>query len=55
MTDPTQAPPPHASPTVHAFPSSHGSVLALETQPMFGKQVSVVQGLESLQTTRGPA
>ena len=49
-----QLPPPHASPVVHALPSSHGLVLLVKTQPVAGLQVSVVQALLSSQTTGAP-
>jgi hypothetical protein len=47
-------PPPQVSPTVHAFPSSHGSVLLTNTQPIALSQCSNVQGLLSLQFGGGP-
>jgi hypothetical protein len=46
---PTQLPPEHASPVVHASPSSQGSVLFAYTQPEAGSQLSSVQPLLSLQ------
>jgi hypothetical protein len=51
---PAQAPPPHASPVVQAFPSSHAFVLFVKTQPAAGVQVSVVHGLLSSQTMPVP-
>jgi hypothetical protein len=46
---PLQVPPPHVSFVVHAFPSSHGLVLFVCTQPEAGVQLSVVQALPSSQ------
>ena len=46
-----QFPPPHVSPVVHAFWSSHAAVLFVKTQPEAGAQVSVVHTLLSLQTS----
>jgi hypothetical protein len=50
-----QVPPPQASPAVQALPSSQDAVLLVNTQPVAGSQVSVVQTLSSLQTTGAPA
>jgi hypothetical protein len=46
-----QLPPPHASPIVHAFPSSQVFVLFACTHPVAGAQESVVQTLLSLQSS----
>src|SRR5262247_2000896 len=46
---PTQLPPEHASPVVHALPSLHGSLLFTCVQPLAGLQLSSVHGLLSLQ------
>src|SRR5436305_1848151 len=47
---PTQVPPEHVSPVVHALLSSHGAVLFVWTQrPLVASQVSVVQTLPSSQ------
>jgi hypothetical protein len=46
-----QLPPPHASPVVHAFPSSQVFVLSAWTHPVAGAQESVVQTLLSLQSS----
>jgi hypothetical protein len=46
-----QLPPPHASPIVHAFPSSQVFVLLACTHPVAGAQESVVQTLLSLQSS----
>ena len=51
---PTQDPPAHASPVVHAFPSLHGSVLFTCMQPLVGLQESSVQPSPSLQSSGGP-
>jgi hypothetical protein len=48
-------PPPHTSPLVQAFPSSQGAELFVNTQPVAGLQLSLVQTLLSLQTTGVPA
>jgi len=40
-------PPPQRSPDVHAFASSQGTVLFVNTHPVAGLQLSVVQGFES--------
>ena len=47
-------PPPQTSPVVQAFPSSHAFVLLVKTQPVASVQVSVVQGLLSLQMRPAP-
>ena len=49
-----QAPPPHVSPDVQAFPLSQAIVLFVKTQPVAGLQLSVVQGLLSLHTIATP-
>jgi hypothetical protein len=49
-----QVPPPHVSPEVHAFPSSQAPVLLVNTQPVAGLQLSVVQILLSSQTVGAP-
>ena len=46
-----QAPPPHVSPTVQAFPSVQALVLLVKTHPAAGVHVSVVHGLWSLQSS----
>ena len=46
---PAHTPPLHTSPDVHAFPSSHVSVLLVCVQPVEVLQASVVQTLPSLQ------
>src|SRR5437870_44099 len=46
---PWQEPPPHVSLVVQAFPSLHGAVLFVWTQPLAGLQESSVQPLPSLQ------
>jgi peptidoglycan hydrolase-like protein with peptidoglycan-binding domain len=51
---PLQFPPPQTSPVVQAFPSLHGLVLLVWTQPVAGLQESSVQGLLSLQSGAGP-
>ena len=51
---PTQAPPLHASGVVHAFPSLHGAVLFVLTQPVDVLHESFVQTLPSLQLGAGP-
>src|SRR5712692_9715361 len=51
---PTQVPPLHASLVVQAFPSLHGLVLLVCTQPVCVLQVSVVQTLPSSQLGAGP-
>ncbi len=43
------------SPEVHALPSLHGRLLAVNTQPDAGLHASLVQRLLSLQTVEGPA
>ena len=50
-----QRPPPQVSPVVQAFPSLHGAVLFVWTQPVAGSQLSSVHGLLSLQSTAEPA
>jgi hypothetical protein len=50
----TQVPPAQVSPVVQAFPSLQGAVLLVNTQPLPGLQLSVVQTLLSLQTTGVP-
>ena len=45
----------HTSPTVHALPSVHGRVLGVLAQPVLASQLSLVQGLLSLQLTEAPA
>src|SRR5207253_1670759 len=47
-------PPPHVSPVVQAFPSSHGAVLWVNTHPVARLHASPVQPLLSLQTTAEP-
>jgi hypothetical protein len=49
-----QMPPPQVSPVVQAFPSSQAIVLFVKTQPASSVQVSVVQGLLSLQIRPTP-
>jgi hypothetical protein len=49
-----QLPPAQTSFAVHALPSLQGRVLFKKEQPLAGTQVSVVQGLLSLQTTAAP-
>ena len=49
------APPPQASPAVHAFPSSQAIELLVKTQPAAGLQLSVVHEFTSSQTTAVPA
>ena len=44
----------HTSPTVHALPSLHASVVAANTHPLFAAQVSIVQGLPSSHVTFAP-
>jgi hypothetical protein len=51
---PLQVPPPHVSFVVQAFPSLHGDVLLVWTQPFAGSQESSVHGLLSLQLGAGP-
>ena len=50
----TQVPAAHASPTVQALPSEHPVVDGVNTQPPAAVQVSVVQGLPSLQVSVVP-
>jgi hypothetical protein len=52
---PTQAPPAHVSPVVHALPSLQGAVLLVKTHPVVVLQLSFVHTLLSLQTRAGPA
>jgi hypothetical protein len=47
-------PPPQVSPVVQAFPSLHGLVLFVWTQPVAGSHESSVHGLLSLQSTAEP-
>jgi hypothetical protein len=51
---PTQTPPEQTSLAVQAFPSLHGLVLLMWTQPLAGLHESFVQGLLSLQLTVVP-
>jgi hypothetical protein len=51
---PLQVPPPHLSFVVQAFPSLHGLVLFVWTQPEAGSHESVVQALPSSQPSAGP-
>ena len=44
-----QLPPPHVSPVVHAFPSLQAAALFVNTHPVPGLQLSVVQTLPSVQ------
>jgi len=50
----TQAPPPHVSPVVQAFPSEQGAVLFVWTQPVPESHVSSVHGFESSQFVAPP-
>ena len=43
------------SPTVHELPSLQGRVLGMLAQPALASQLSLVQGLLSLQLTAAPA
>jgi hypothetical protein len=52
---PSQEPAAQVSLVVHAFPSLHGSVLGVFTQPVAGVQLSVVHGLLSSQVGGVPA
>jgi len=52
---PTHEPPEQTSPVVHALPSLQASVLFVCVQPVAGLQLSVVQGLLSLQLSGVPA
>jgi hypothetical protein len=52
---PTHSPAWQVSPWVQALPSSQESVLLLYKQPYSASQVSVVQGLLSLQEMAAPA
>ena len=47
-------PPPHTSPDVHAFASSQGTVLFVNTHPVAGLQLSFVQPLPSTHTIGVP-
>jgi hypothetical protein len=49
-----QRPPPHVSPVVQGFPSSHGAVFGMAKQPEVGLQASSVQMLPSLHTIGVP-
>jgi hypothetical protein len=49
-----QVPLPQLSPVVQALPSSHASVLFVNTHPVAGLQLSVVQTLPSSQITPAP-
>ena len=49
-----QAPPEHLSPVVQAFPSSHGTVLLLKTQPDAGSHASSVQTFPSSHASADP-
>jgi hypothetical protein len=51
---PTQSPPEHLSPVVHASPSSQAAVLFECWQPAVVEQVSVVQGFWSSHDVAGP-
>jgi len=51
---PRHLPPLHLSLVVQAFPSLHGAVLFVWTQPVAGLQVSSVQPLPSSQLIAGP-
>jgi hypothetical protein len=51
----THVPPEQTSLTVQALPSLQGAVLLVKTHPVAGAQVSVVQGLLSLQVIPVPA
>src|SRR5437870_8014027 len=51
---PRHLPPLHLSLVVQAFPSLHGAVLFVWTQPVAGLQVSSVQTLPSSQFVAGP-
>lgn len=44
----------HASPTVHTLPSEQASVVTAFTQPKIASQLSIVQGLPSLQAGAAP-
>ena len=48
------APPAHASPLVHALPSSQGRVFGVDLQPVSGSQLSVVHALPSSQLASVP-
>jgi hypothetical protein len=51
---PWHVPPPHVSPVVHGFPSSHVAVLFVWTHPVTGSQLSSVQTSPSSQFLGGP-
>ena len=51
----SHAPAVQTSPTVQALPSEHGTLVGVNTQPPASVQVSVVQGLPSLQLKLLPA
>lgn len=51
---PVQTPATQASPTVHALPSEHTSVVFVYTQPTVALQPSAVHGLPSLHTAAAP-
>ena len=51
---PTHTPPEQESPVVQAFPSLHGLLLFVNTQPVVGLHVSVVQRIPSSQTSGAP-
>jgi hypothetical protein len=51
---PRQTPAEHASPVVHAFPSSQGLALLVCVQPVAGLQASIVQILPSSQSGGTP-
>ena len=50
----THVPASQVSPTVHAFPSSHGETLSTWTQPVAASQESSVQALPSSQSSGTP-
>jgi hypothetical protein len=52
---PMHTPAEQVSPVVHAFPSLHGSLLGVFTQPVNSAQLSVVHGLLSLQSSAVPS
>jgi len=51
---PAHAPPEQASPVVQALPSLHGWVLLMNSHPVAGLQVSLVQALPSMQGNGAP-
>ena len=51
---PTHSPPEHASFSVHELPSSHASVLGVNTQPLAMLQLSSVHGLPSVHARIAP-